>query len=86
MNKQPIEQAQDADLRLSVAAMQLAARRARELARRTGTYLVVSQDGEVIYLHPDQMDPRTPATSPDDRFVAEQFTREDVAWGLKGDD
>ncbi len=54
MNKQPIEQAQDADLRLSVAAMQRAARHARELARRTGTYLVVSQDGKVIYLHPDQ--------------------------------
>ena len=58
MNKQPIEQAQDADLRLSVAAMQRAARHARELARRTGTYLVVSQDGKVIYLHPDQTDQR----------------------------
>ena len=86
MNKQPIEQAQDADLRLSVAAMQRAARRARELARMTGTYLVVSQDGEVIYLQPDQMDQRTPAASPGDGLVAEQFMREDVEWGLKGDD
>lgn len=78
MNKQPIEHAQDADLRLSVAAMQRAAQRARELARKTGTHLVVSQDGKVIYLHPDQMDPRTPTASLSDGLVAEQFIREDV--------
>ena len=86
MNKQPIEQAQDADLRLSVAAMQRAARRARELARRTGTCLVISQDGKVIYLHPDQMDQRITAASLDDGLVAEKFLHEDVEWGLKGDD
>lgn len=85
MNKQPIEQAQDADLRLSVAAMQRAARRARELARRTGTYLVVSQNGKVIYLHPDQIDQRIPA-SLDDELATEKFMREDAEWGLKGDD
>jgi hypothetical protein len=66
--KQPIEQAQDADLRLSVAAMHRAAQRARELARRTGTYLVVSRDGEVVYLDPDQMEPQTPAASPGDNL------------------
>ena len=86
MNKQPIEQAQDADLRLSVVAMQRAARRARELARRTGTYLVVSQNGKVIYLPPDQIDQRIPAASLDDGLVAEKFLREDAEWGLKGDD
>ena len=44
MSKQPIENAQDADLRLSVAAMQRAAQRARELAVKTGTATVMSRD------------------------------------------
>ncbi|MBI1284199.1 MAG: hypothetical protein GC183_07650 [Thiobacillus sp.] len=53
MNKQPIEKALDADLRLSVAAMQRAAVRARELARKTGTAIVVSRDGIVEHFQPD---------------------------------
>jgi hypothetical protein len=47
INTQPIEQANDADLRLSRAPMQRAALRARELAARTGTWLVVSEGGQV---------------------------------------
>lgn len=53
MNKQPIEQAQDADIRLSVAAMRRAAQRARELARKTGTAIVVSRDGIIEHFEPD---------------------------------
>ncbi len=53
MNKQPIEQARDADLRLSSAALQRAALRARELAMKTGTAIVVSRDGKLEYLAPD---------------------------------
>ncbi len=53
MNKQSIEKAQDADLRLSVAAMQRAAQRARELARKTGTAIVVSRNGIIEHLAPD---------------------------------
>ena len=45
MNKQPIESARDADLRLSAVAMHRAAARARELARQTGTDIVISQAG-----------------------------------------
>ena len=52
MSKQPIENAQDADLRLSVAAMQRAAQRARELAVKTGTAIVISRDGVIEYLSP----------------------------------
>lgn len=52
MSKQPIENAQDADLRLSVAAMQRAAQRARELAVKTGTAIVISRDGIIEYLSP----------------------------------
>jgi hypothetical protein len=47
VNQQPIEQARDADLRLSRAPMQRTALRAREIAARTGTALVVSEGGQV---------------------------------------
>ncbi|MDP2783859.1 MAG: hypothetical protein Q8O38_04610 [Sulfurimicrobium sp.] len=60
MNKQPIEQAQDPDLRLSVAAMQRAALRARELARKTGTRIVVSRNGLIELLEPDAPELETP--------------------------
>jgi LDH2 family malate/lactate/ureidoglycolate dehydrogenase len=50
MNKQPIATARDADLRLSVAAMHRAAQRARELARQTGTAIVISRGGVVQHI------------------------------------
>ena len=53
MNKQPIEQAHDADLRFSSAALLRAALRARELAMKTGTAIVVSRDGKLEYLAPE---------------------------------
>lgn len=52
MNKQPIETARDADLRLSLNAMRRAARRARELAAQTGTAIVVIRDGVIEHIHP----------------------------------
>lgn len=54
MNEKPIETARDADLRLSPQAMQRAARRARELAARTGTAIVISQDGVIEHIRPQQ--------------------------------
>lgn len=53
MNQQPIETACDADLRMSAQAMQRAAQRARELAARTGTTLVISRQGVIEHLRPD---------------------------------
>ncbi len=52
MNKQPIAQAIDRDLRLSQVAMQRAAQRAHDLAKATGTAIVVSHDGVIEYLTP----------------------------------
>ncbi len=52
MNKQPIEQARDADLRLTHAALRRAAQRAHELARQTGTFIVVSRQGVIEHLLP----------------------------------
>ena len=52
MNDRPIEEAKDADLRSSIVAMRRAAQRAREIAQRTGTSLVVSRNGVIEYLDP----------------------------------
>ncbi len=52
MNKQPIEQAMDRDLRLSQVAMQRAAQRAQDLAKATGTAIVISHDGVIEHLTP----------------------------------
>lgn len=55
MNKRPIEQARDADLRSSMAAMQRAAKRARELAKQTGTAIVISRNGVIEHLDPHSL-------------------------------
>ena len=52
MNRKPIENARDADLRLSLAALRRAAQRAREVAQQTGTTVVISRDGVIEYLTP----------------------------------
>ncbi|WP_295004278.1 hypothetical protein [uncultured Dechloromonas sp.] len=55
MNTRPIETAQDPDLRLSVHAIERAARRAREIARQTATALVISHNGVIELLQPEQL-------------------------------
>ena len=52
MNKRPIEAARDNDLRLSALAMQRAVLRAHEVARATGTTIVVSHDGVIEHRPP----------------------------------
>lgn len=52
MDTQPIATARDADLRLSVAAMHRAAQRAREVAPRTGTAIVISRQGVIQTISP----------------------------------
>jgi hypothetical protein len=59
MNKRPIAEARDSDLRFSEAAMRRAAERAREVAQKTGTKLVVERNGVLEYLLPT--DTRTAA-------------------------
>lgn len=53
MKKNSIDPTQDLDLQHSMAAMQRAAGRAREIARQTGTFIVVSRNGVVELLAPD---------------------------------
>ena len=52
MNTKPIEEAKNADLRGSFPALQRVALRARELAARTGTKLVVGRGGVIEYIDP----------------------------------
>lgn len=59
MNQRPIETALDADLRLSVGAMQRAAHRARLLALQTGTSMVISRQGVIEFIEP-QIAPTLP--------------------------
>ncbi len=53
MKPEPIENARDADLRGSYPAILRAALRAREVARSTGTQIVISRNGVVELLDPD---------------------------------
>jgi len=64
MNERPIETAQDADLRQSTQAMQRAAARARELAARTGTAIVISRGGVLEEIRPDEADPAQSVQKP----------------------
>ena len=52
MNTKPIEQARSADLRGSWPALQRAAQRAREVAARTGTDLIVARNGVIERIRP----------------------------------
>ena len=60
MNKQPIDQAHDRDLRLSHVALQRAVQRAHDLAKTTGTTIVISRDGVIEHLKPQSQEISTP--------------------------
>ena len=55
MNKRPIESSSDKDLRGVEPALRRAAQRARERAIATGTNLVVSRNGVVELISPEQL-------------------------------
>ena len=49
MNPKPIEEPDDPMVKGAMAAMRRAARRAREIAAQTGTYVVLVRDGEIVW-------------------------------------
>lgn len=55
MNTKDISEAQNPDLRASVAAMQRAAELARQTAIQTGTDLIVIRDGKLTRIPPDEL-------------------------------
>ena len=48
MSDLPVSKLPDADMQAAPKALLRAARRAREIARRTGTALVIRRDGELV--------------------------------------
>lgn len=58
MNQHPIEQAVDADLRFSIVALRRAAQRARDIAQRTGTDLIVIELGRLRRISPSPQSDR----------------------------
>lgn len=52
VNKRPIDEARDPDIRLSGVALKRAAKRAHELAAHTGTAIVVVRDGIIQHVLP----------------------------------
>lgn len=55
MKPRDIHQAKSAELRGTMAAMQRAARVARETAIQTNTALIVMQDGKVVEVSPEEL-------------------------------
>ena len=52
MNRKSIDHAKDPDLRASLAAMRRAAKRARLVAAKTGTQLVLARNGKYVRVAP----------------------------------
>lgn len=59
----PISRLKDADMRAAPAALVRAAQRAREIAARTGTPLIVTLNGELVekVVTSDMIEPDSPA-------------------------
>lgn len=55
MNSRPLAQSKDPDLRASHTALLRAAARARELARQTGTRLIISYGGSLRRVAPEKL-------------------------------
>jgi len=54
MTRRSIEDAHDPDLRGSLPALRRAALRAREIARQTGTAIVIWRNDRIEYLKPEK--------------------------------
>ena len=57
MKAQPISRLPDADMQAAPAALVRAALRAREIARQTGTGVVVVRDGKLVEERPEAPEP-----------------------------
>lgn len=55
MKPETIDQARDPLLRLSLVAMRRAAHRAREIAQRTHTALIIVRGGKVVRIEPGRI-------------------------------
>ncbi len=60
MSEYPVSRLPDADMQAVPAALLRAARRAREIARQTGTAIVVVRDGKLVEERPATEEPAAP--------------------------
>ena len=56
MNPKPLTMAKDPWLARALAALRGAQRRAEEIARQTGTPLVLAKNGQLVLVDPDETD------------------------------
>ena len=64
MNPKPLEMSNYPDLPLSFVALERAARRAREIAARTGTAIVVLRNGQIERIWPASVSPAATESPP----------------------
>lgn len=55
VNTKPISEAKSPSLRAIPAALERAAKRARDIAKETNTYLVVQRNGKLVKLKADEL-------------------------------
>lgn len=60
MSEQPVSRLPDADMQAAPVALLRAARRAREIARQTGTAVVVLRDGKLVEAREAAPEPAAP--------------------------
>ncbi|MDQ3563307.1 MAG: hypothetical protein M3436_03925 [Pseudomonadota bacterium] len=60
MSEQPVSRLPDVDMQAAPAALLRAARRAREIARQTGTAVVVVRDGKLVEERQSAPEPAAP--------------------------
>ena len=65
MNEKLVSHLPDADMRGAPQALLRAAHRAREIARQTGTAVVIVRDGKLIEEREEPSEPSTPGHSAD---------------------
>ena len=68
MSPRPLDSARNADLPASYEALKRAARRAREVARQTGTLLVIGEDGQVRLITPQSESAPARVNEPASRY------------------
>ena len=68
MSPRPLDSARNADIPASYEALKRAAQRARELARQTGTPLVIGEGGRVRLIDPQPESAAASVNEPSSRY------------------
>lgn len=72
MSKRSIKEARDPDLRGSLPALRRAALRAREMARKSGTAVVIWRNNRIEYLKPESTTADTDVAENEENYRREE--------------